>query len=171
MRFDAPLFSGVWCIQPRGVSRARLVLRPFAIVHGPGTLQDVSYFLCCNRTYRIILSNLGSFHSRVRPVSMLIYWNKSKRLRKKRVQLPRDWFGTSTCHGRRNVMWKRSIVCFAAIFSLKVSKLHSDSTTFNNYLAIIGCGWERMLRITQMEERIYPPPRVFRLTICVPYMK
>ena len=97
MRFDAPLFSGVWCIQPRGVSRARLVPRPFAIVHGPGTLQDIPY-------HTFILSNLGSFHSRVRPVSMLIYWNKSKRLRKKRVQLPRDWFGTSTCHGRRNVM-------------------------------------------------------------------
>ena len=43
MRFDAPLFSGVWCIQPRGVSRARLVPRPFAIVHGPGTLQDIPY--------------------------------------------------------------------------------------------------------------------------------
>ena len=41
MRFDAPLFSGVWCIQPRGDSRARLVPRPFAIVHGPGTLQDI----------------------------------------------------------------------------------------------------------------------------------
>ena len=27
--------------------------------------------------------------------SMLIYWNKRKRLHKKRVQLPQDWFGTS----------------------------------------------------------------------------
>ena len=109
MRFDAPLFSGV---QTRGVSRARLVPRPFAIVHGPGTLQDIACvqtspisFVATGHTVSyFILSNLGSFHSRVRPVSMLIYWNKSKRLRKKRVQLPRDWFGTSTCHGRRNVM-------------------------------------------------------------------
>ena len=30
------------------------------------------------------------------PVSMQIYWNKRKCLHKKRVQLPRDWFGTPT---------------------------------------------------------------------------
>ena len=30
------------------------------------------------------------------PASMQIYWNKRKRLRKKRVQLPEDWFGTPT---------------------------------------------------------------------------
>ena len=29
-------------------------------------------------------------------VSMQIYWNKRKRLNKKRVQLPQDWFGTPT---------------------------------------------------------------------------
>ena len=28
--------------------------------------------------------------------SMQIYWNKRKRLHKKRVQLPQDWFGTPT---------------------------------------------------------------------------
>ena len=28
------------------------------------------------------------------PASMQIYWNKRKHLHKKRVQLPRDWFGT-----------------------------------------------------------------------------
>jgi len=28
--------------------------------------------------------------------SMQIYWNKRKRLHKKRVQLSQDWFGTST---------------------------------------------------------------------------
>ena len=28
------------------------------------------------------------------PASMQIYWNKRKRLHKKRVQLPEDWFGT-----------------------------------------------------------------------------
>ena len=28
--------------------------------------------------------------------SMQIYWNKRKRLHKKRVRLPRDWFGTPT---------------------------------------------------------------------------
>ena len=30
------------------------------------------------------------------PESMLIYWNKRKRLHNKRVQLPEDWFGTPT---------------------------------------------------------------------------
>ena len=30
------------------------------------------------------------------PASMQIYWNKRKRLHKKRVQLPQDWFGTQT---------------------------------------------------------------------------
>ena len=29
------------------------------------------------------------------PTSMQIYWNKRKRLHKKRVQLPQDWFGTT----------------------------------------------------------------------------
>ena len=30
------------------------------------------------------------------PASMQIYWNKRKRLHKKRVQFPEDWFGTPT---------------------------------------------------------------------------
>ena len=30
------------------------------------------------------------------PACMQIYWNKRKRLHKKRVQLPQDWFGTQT---------------------------------------------------------------------------
>ena len=30
------------------------------------------------------------------PASMQIYWNKRKRLHKKRVQFPQDWFGTPT---------------------------------------------------------------------------
>ena len=53
------------------------------------------------------------------PAAMPIYWNKRKRLHKKRVHLPQDWFGTHQ-HGRRfivmghnmgrrDVMWKHSI--------------------------------------------------------------
>ena len=47
-----------------------------------------------------------------------IYWNKRKRLHKKRVQLAEDWFGTPTRPpgivsghqaGLRDVMWKHSI--------------------------------------------------------------
>ena len=34
--------------------------------------------------------------SLTRPASMQIYWSKRKRLHKKRVQLPQDWFGTPT---------------------------------------------------------------------------
>ena len=30
------------------------------------------------------------------PVSIQIYWNQKKRLNKKTVQLPQDWFGTTT---------------------------------------------------------------------------
>ena len=30
------------------------------------------------------------------PASMQIFWNKRKRLHKKRLQLPQDWFGTPT---------------------------------------------------------------------------
>ena len=52
------------------------------------------------------------------PASMQIYWDKRKHLHKKRVQLPKDFFGTPTwppfhCfghqYGRLDVMWKRSI--------------------------------------------------------------
>ena len=42
------------------------------------------------------------------PASMQIYWNKRKRLHKKRVQLPQDWFGTQTWppfHCFRTQMW------------------------------------------------------------------
>ena len=37
------------------------------------------------------------------PASMQIYWNKRKRLHKKRVQLPKDWFGTPTWPPWRHV--------------------------------------------------------------------
>ena len=36
----------------------------------------------------------GRVFSLTWPASMQIYWNKRKRLHKKRVQLPKDWFGT-----------------------------------------------------------------------------
>ena len=37
------------------------------------------------------------------PASMQIYWKKRRRLRKKRVQLPQDWFGALT-NGRRLIV-------------------------------------------------------------------
>ena len=57
-------------------------------------------------------SNVGVFFSRVEfcrvfsltwPAYMQIYWNKRKRLHKKRVQLPPDWFGTPTWPPWRHV--------------------------------------------------------------------
>ena len=42
------------------------------------------------------------------PASMQIYWNKRKRLHKKGVQLPEDWFGTPTWppfHCFRTPIW------------------------------------------------------------------
>ena len=44
------------------------------------------------RTY--IFENLNRVFSLTWPASMQIDWNKRKRLHKKRVQLPQDWFGT-----------------------------------------------------------------------------
>ena len=37
------------------------------------------------------------------PASMQIYWNKRKRLHKKRVQLPEDWLGHQ--HGRHFIVF------------------------------------------------------------------
>ena len=42
----------------------------------------------CSCDYRVFLLTWSA--------SMQIYWNKRKRLHKKRVQLPQDWFGTQT---------------------------------------------------------------------------
>ena len=38
--------------------------------------------------------SIECFHSRRQHPGLQIYWNKRKRLHKKRVQLPQDWFGT-----------------------------------------------------------------------------
>ena len=60
------------------------------------------------------------------PASMQIYWNKRKRLHKKRVQLPQDWFGTPTwppfyCFGTpiwpqwrhvKTLYWLRNLLIF-----------------------------------------------------------
>jgi len=54
------------------------------------------------------MSEYNSVFSLTWPASMQIYCNKRKRLHKKRVQLPQDWFGTQTwrpfhCFGTQ--MW------------------------------------------------------------------
>ena len=72
------------------------------------------------------------------PASMQIYWNKRKRLRQKRVQLPQDWFGTQSIHklscrfivlvykyGRHDVMRKHTIEAekFANIYDVHQNSL------------------------------------------------
>ena len=71
------------------------------------------------------------------PASTQIYWNKRKRLHKKTVQLPQDWFRTRTwppfhCfnlghkYGRRDVMWKHSRKCFKKLRICKISTWPKD---------------------------------------------
>ena len=91
--------------------RYRLLLQCSVI---QGTMNNSMY-------YDTIHLNTMLYHSRqcnrvfslTWPASMQIYWNKRKRLHKKRVQLPEDWFGTPIwppfhClghqYGRRDVM-------------------------------------------------------------------
>jgi len=49
-----------------------------------------------------ISTRIGGVFSLTWPAYMQIYCNKRKRLHKKRVQLPVDWFGTQ--HGRRFIV-------------------------------------------------------------------
>ena len=77
---------------------------------------------------------LYSVFSLMRPASMQIYWNKRKRLHKKRVQLPQDWFGTQTwppfhCFGTQYVMWKHTImiIIFSSLYDWLISLTSSVS--------------------------------------------
>ena len=65
------------------VSRSSLLL-----VHSRYGSNTCSHAQKPTETYRVF--------SLTWPASMQIYWNKRKRLHKKRVQLPQDWFGTPT---------------------------------------------------------------------------
>ena len=58
------------------------------------SLSYKKYAMTCVCTYWY--NHSYSVFSLTWPASMQIYWNKRKRLRKKRVQLPQDWFGTQT---------------------------------------------------------------------------
>ena len=70
------------------------------------------------------------------PAYMQIYWNKRKRLHKKRVQLPEYWFGKHDHrfivlghqYGRRDIMWKHSIR-FGVICSLPADVLWGSFVT------------------------------------------
>ena len=77
------------------------------------------------------------------PTSMQIYWNKRKRLHKKRIQLPQDWFGTPTwppfhCFGTpiwppwRHVKTLYWSYCTIALVRLKNSRLPITWTLANS---------------------------------------
>ena len=64
-------------------------------------LSYKKYAMTCVCTY---WSNHSySVFSLTWPAFMQIYWNKRKRLHKKRIQLPQDWFGTPTWPPWRHV--------------------------------------------------------------------
>ena len=87
------------------------------------------------------------------PAAMQIYWNKRRRLHKKRVQIPQDWFGTPTwppfhClghqYGRRDVMWKHSIPMYLAKYE------HAGATFF---LSVLRAMWSRFASPCEMRAR------------------
>ena len=68
-------------------------------------LYWINQFYLCTHAYSGILltRSAPTLHRKTNrvfsltwPAYMQIYWNKRKRLHKKRVQLPEDWFGTPT---------------------------------------------------------------------------
>ena len=68
------------------------------------------------------------------PASMQIYWNKRKRLHKKRVQLPQDWFGTPTwppfhCFGTPIWRpWRHVKTLYAVVGNFLLPRDHRDQT-------------------------------------------
>ena len=95
-----PLWKGVFCVKwfwpITGVENNSQ--EKFTILH----FSHIG-FLCYSNwgkilLYRRWLESKDEYRvfSLTWPAYMQIYWNKRKRLHKKRVQLPEDWFGTPT---------------------------------------------------------------------------
>ena len=73
------------------------------------------------------------------PASMQISWNKRKRLQKRRVQLPEDWFGTPTwspfhCFGTQ--IWPpwRHVKTLYKIFTSVAIVLESENNSYTSKL-------------------------------------
>ena len=71
------------------------------------------------------------------PASMQIYWNKRKRLHKKRVQLPQGWFGTPTwspfhCFGTPISLYNKAVYLIIASFWI----MALVSLLFNKFLSL-----------------------------------
>ena len=60
----------------------------------PSDLRSLILIQMISKKRTYIFENLSRVFSLTWPASMQIDWNKRKRLHKKRVQLPQDWFGT-----------------------------------------------------------------------------
>ena len=77
---------------------SKLTFKPFTLLE-EFPFGFLSPFLCIprhSRSLEVIIQHIYiySVFSLTWPASMQTYWNKRKRLHKKRVQLPQDWFGT-----------------------------------------------------------------------------
>ena len=57
-------------------------------------VRKLTYFLCCVRCNGVILLILSCIFAHTLPAAAQIFCNKRKLLNKKRVQLPKDWFGS-----------------------------------------------------------------------------
>ena len=100
-------FTSIWRIKQNGISAIRFEAAriPFLsdfFVAATVVVASAPYLLPLRPEYLFTLhqSVAQSLSNRVFsltwPVSMQIYRNKRKRLHKKRVQLPQNWFGTPT---------------------------------------------------------------------------
>ena len=94
--------------------------------------------------------------------SVQFYWSKRKHLHEKRVQLPQDWFVTPTFplfivlehqYGRRDVMWKRSILyhCFFVLLphleSFKISTKRTVQHVKSMRLPEVGHTYNDLMRL------------------------
>ena len=73
------------------------------------------------------------------PASMQIYWNKRKRLPKKRDHPPEDWFGTPTWQ-----LWRHVKTLFLCVWLMtgRIKKWRASSQYFNVWVI-----WKKKIRL------------------------
>ena len=71
---------------------------------------------------------------------MQIYWNKRKRLHKKRVQLPEDWFRTPTCMATVSLFWDTNMATMTSCENTQYPKfVLRDLSEISRW----GGGWKQ----------------------------
>ena len=85
---------------------------------------------------------------------MQIYWNKRKRLHKKRVQLPEDWFGTPTWPPWRHVKALHSNAVTKRIEHSRGKEKFSLATVFPPKLLLCSCRFLRTLQQNRVHSRL-----------------